>query len=75
MESVKITNNKFICLVRVGEDKYKLVGVGKDELVDLGDIDSESLKAFSSPTDTGSFSDILERFKKTDNNTEDNSNE
>lgn len=69
MEAVRLPANKYIELVRVGKDKYIVVGVGKDEINVLTTLEAEDLV---STTDVGanqlatpkkSFSQILNGFK------------
>jgi len=70
VESIPAGNHKMICLVRAGS-AYLVVSVGKeeihllstlteDQLTDLSFLQSEESKANNS----GSFSDILEKFKE-----------
>ena len=32
IETLKITNNKYVQIIRAGKDKYLVIGVGKDEI-------------------------------------------
>lgn len=68
LEAVRLPSNKYIELVRVGKDKYIVVGVGKDEINVLTTLEAEELLA---TTDTSgqpmmpkkTFSQILNGFK------------
>lgn len=68
IESMKVGNNKFIQLVKVGE-VYLVLGVGKDEVNaiakltkdELPDLIDESPEGVSMTTDT--FQDVLAKFR------------
>lgn len=64
IESIRITNNKFLEVVRAG-NKYIVIGVGKDEITMLTEIDGESLiKADGEkPNVKETFSDIISKAK------------
>ena len=69
VEAIRITNNKFVQIVRAGENRYFVIAVGKDEVNLLGELSSEDLKEISSqdtedlkpPVD---FKTILDKLKK-----------
>lgn len=46
IESMRIMNNKYICIVEAGT-KYLVVSVGKDEIHPLAELTEEQLKDFS----------------------------
>lgn len=76
IETTRITNNKFLQIIRAGE-KYFVIGVGKDEISMLVEIDKETL--IDTSTDKislkESFSDILagkSLFKGNDKDKSDN---
>ena len=63
IETARISATKYIQILRIG-DRYVAIGVGKDEITNLGDVSREDLiiKEDSSE-DTLNFKDILEKFK------------
>ncbi len=69
IETVKVTNNKFLQIIKIGE-KYYLISIGKDEIHLLTELSDEKLKepelkelpGFSAAK--GSFQKILEETKK-----------
>lgn len=71
VESLKLTNNKFVALIKAGDDKYFVVACGKDEMTLLGEIDKDSVKEVSSSGNMTSFSDVLQRFKLSESKDED----
>ena len=46
MEAIRLTNNKYVQIIRAGEDRYFVVAVGKDEVTLLGELSSSELKDF-----------------------------
>ena len=44
IEAIRITNNKYVQIIRAGEDRYFVIAIGKDEVVPLGEISSDQLK-------------------------------
>ena len=43
IDSVRIATNKYLMIVRVGKNKYYSVGVGKDEMVMLGELSEDEV--------------------------------
>ena len=69
VETLKLTNNKFIQLIQVGKDIYYVIAIDKDEISFLGQVDQEQLKEISLeteeiPTVKGDFEDILNKVKE-----------
>ena len=70
LEGLQLGGNKYICLVRVGETKCILLGVGKDDVSLLGEVSKDELKELpeSAGSQAGgrgqSFSDVLSGFKE-----------
>ena len=62
IETSRISVNKYIQIVRVG-DKYMAIGVGKDEITALGEIDKDSLITKEDSATTLSFKEVFEKFK------------
>lgn len=66
VETVRVGNNKFVEIVQTGKDHYIVIGVGKDEIVFLGNLDAEAVN-IEEPSDkqisaSANFRDILKRF-------------
>lgn len=70
IDSVRIGVNKYIMIVRVGRNRYYSVGVGKDELVMLGELLEDevvlpsSQKTAKSEREAWDFSGLLTSFKQ-----------
>lgn len=66
VETVRIANNKYIQIVKVG-DVYLVIAVGKDEVTKLAEL-SENQLSYLQPEDSGrvqeSFQDILNKLKE-----------
>jgi flagellar protein FliO/FliZ len=68
-ETLKISTNKYIQLIQVGEDRYFLIASGKDEVTFLGEVSAQDLKERPEvreediPTVQGDFADILQKVK------------
>ncbi|MBO6127422.1 MAG: flagellar biosynthetic protein FliO [Pseudobutyrivibrio sp.] len=72
IEAIRLSNNKYIQIIRAGEDKYFVIAIGKDEVTLLGELSSSQLKeievgdnSIQSPID---FKSILEKLIKKENN-------
>lgn len=68
-EAIRLPGNKYIEIIRAGEDKYLVVGVGKNEMTLLATLTKEELKNFpegmqNQTTNMGSFSDAFSEAKK-----------
>ena len=63
IETARISTTKYIQIVRIG-GRYVAIGVGKDEITNLGDVSEEELvfKEVNS-ADNISFKEILDKFK------------
>ncbi len=70
VETLKLTTNKYIQLIQVGEDKFYLVAIGKDEVTLLGEVARDDLKDVASlqqseiPTMKGDFEEIFSKIKE-----------
>ena len=64
IETLKITNNKFLQIVRVGKDEYFVIAIGKDEIHFLSRIDESQLSFTENAGAPGDFSGILSGFVK-----------
>lgn len=62
METLRITNNKYIQIVRAGS-KYLVIAVGKEEVHMLTELSDEDFKNCENRTGMD-FGSILEKFKK-----------
>ncbi|MCF0130682.1 MAG: flagellar biosynthetic protein FliO [Pseudobutyrivibrio sp.] len=69
VETLKITPNKYIQIIRAGEDNYYVIAIGKDEVVHLGTLSKEQLQEVAEcPTASSmpqvDFKSILDKFTK-----------
>ena len=63
IETARISTTKYIQIVRIG-GRYVAIGVGKDEITNLGDVSEEELVFKEvNPADNISFKEILDKFK------------
>ena len=63
IETARISTTKYIQIVRIGQ-KYMAIGVGKDEITNLGEISREDLIIKEdNPEDNLSFKEILDKIK------------
>lgn len=74
IETCKITNGKYLQIVRVGE-KYVVIGIGKDSITSICELSAEDIKEVAEPKVADfSFGSILDKargsLKKGDNNNE-----
>lgn len=74
IETCKITNGKYLQIVRVGE-KYVVIGIGKDSITSICELSAEDIKEAAEPKVADfSFGSILDKargsLKKGDNNNE-----
>ena len=72
IEAIRLTNNKYLHIVRAGEDKYFVIAIGKEEITLLGELSKDQLKDIDLPnTSTTSgldFKSILDKLSKKENN-------
>ena len=73
IETLKITNNKYVQIIRAGKDKYLVIGVGKDEISRLGELTEDEVKLLSEDASErkDTFHDILDSFHKNHNEEDD----
>ncbi len=71
VETLRLSSNKYLAVVRAGEDRYFVIGVGKDEVTAIGELSAEEVKAFapvakqnSDIRSAQSFGAALDMFKK-----------
>lgn len=65
VETLKISTNKYVSIVRAGSDRYIIVGVGKDGLVLLGELKENEILPVpenNSVNSNTNFQDILKKF-------------
>ncbi len=63
IETARLSTTKYIQIVRIGQ-KYMAIGVGKDEITNLGEVSREDLSFKEEEPETNvSFKDFLEKFK------------
>ena len=68
IEAIRITNNKYVQIVRAGNDRFFVIAVGKEEVNLLGELTSSELRMLSeseqktvnTPVD---FKSILDKLK------------
>lgn len=68
VETMKITTNKYIQIIKVGMDTYYVIGIGKDEISPLGQLTGDQLKDLpvtpsGDMAHPGGFEDILNKLK------------
>lgn len=73
IETLKITNNKYVQIIRAGKDKYLVIGVGKDEISRLGELTEDEVKLLSEDAseEKATFRNILDSFRKNHNEEDD----
>ena len=67
VEAIRLSNNKFVQIIRAGEDKYFVVATGKDEVTLLGELSSSQLKELDEPVESVQaidFKTILDKLSK-----------
>ena len=64
IETMRVTNNKYIQIVKVSED-YLVIGITKDHMELLTKLDEKSISSLHSPQETHieSFQEILKKLK------------
>ena len=70
LETVRIANNKYIQLVRIGES-YFAIAVCKDTVTNLGEIPAGQLKDKTTTDNTSGFRELLKRAAKNENEEQD----
>ncbi len=79
VETLRITQNKYVQLIRAGEDRYFLIAIGKDEITPLGQLSAEDLKPVivddEIPTVKGDFQDLMDKLLKKSKQENSNNNE
>lgn len=63
VESYRIAPSKFIAIVRTGS-KYLVIGVGKDEISKLSELDGESIDFSADSLQAVDFSGFIEKAKQ-----------
>lgn len=69
VETLKLTTNKYIQIIQVGDDRYFVIALGKEEVSLIGEISKEELRDLSEEnlnedkTETANFQDVLGKFK------------
>ncbi len=65
IETVRLTTNKYLQIVRAGQDKYFVIAIGKDEITKLGELTADDLKEIdTSAPEFVDFKAILEKVTK-----------
>lgn len=68
IEAMRVSNNQYIQLVKVGKDKYLVVGVGKDSMTLLAELTKEELNELQDQIKTAdktgeNFAAVLDSLK------------
>ncbi len=69
VETLKLSQNKYLLLVSVGKDKFYLLAIGKDEVNLIGEVTRDELKDLKIenpediPTFKGDFESVLSKVK------------
>ncbi len=70
VETMRLSTNKYLAIIRAGSGRYFVIGVGKDEITMIGELSSEEFNQISQTTPQGSdrsaqdFGAVLDMFKK-----------
>lgn len=64
IETLKVTNNKYLQIVRVGKNDYFIIAIGKEEIHYIGKLDESQINFSDKSKAGGGFQDILTSFKK-----------
>lgn len=64
IETIKISTNKYISIVRAGSGRYIIVGVGKEGLVLLGELKEDEIFPVQENNTVNSNSNFQDIFKK-----------
>lgn len=62
IETTKISPTKYVQILKIGE-RYVAIGVSKDQIVNLGDVDFTELSFDEETQGNVSFKEIFEKFK------------
>ena len=65
IETLKITTNKYVQIIRAGKNKYLIIGIGKDEVHMLGELTENELNELKnySVNENSSFASMFQNFK------------
>lgn len=66
IETMKVTSNKYLQIVRVGKDDFYVIGIGKDEISMLGKLSKEQVILIDSDqkdSKDSRFAEILSSFR------------
>ncbi len=71
VETLRLSSNKYLAVVRAGDDRFFVIGVGKDEITSIGELTADEVRAFTQMTvqnsngrSAQSFGAVLDMFKK-----------
>ena len=71
IETKRITNNKYLQIIRAG-DKYMLIGIGKDEISMISELNEDELIFTSHEVSSNmNFKDVLSKVKNLNKKNED----
>lgn len=81
IDSMRLSNNKYIMIIRVGNRRYFAVGVGKDEFTKLGELSEDEVILFNTDSNSLSgrgsfdFKSLVNSFKQDKETSEHHDNE
>lgn len=67
IETTKVSNGKYLQIVRIGKEDYFIISIGKDEIHLIGKLSKEQVIFTGSDTKGTGFKDIFASFQKLDN--------
>lgn len=63
IETQKVSNNKYLQIVRVGRDDYYVIAIGKDEVNFLGKLDKSQIIFETASENKGGFEEVFKVFR------------
>ena len=77
IETMKITTNKYVQIIKVGENRFFLIGIGKDEITTIGELSADDIVLTeqdftASPMGGDAFAELLGKFKDRNKERDDN---
>jgi flagellar protein FliO/FliZ len=65
IETIRVTNNKYIEIIRAGENRFFVIGIGKDEITKIGELTEDEIKSGGDKnSDNNPFKDFMDSFRK-----------
>lgn len=66
IETMKVTNGKYLQLIQVGKEEYFVIGIGKDELTTIGRLSKDQIYEITDDNlseKSNRFSEVLASFR------------